>query len=1001
MSTDNTDRTAPQAPVVPDDVATSSPTASTPTTRTPATDPRPEEATVNLADEALGSTSLASLADRIAQVSQAASPAPRATEAPDRAVAPTSAITGADEADTADDAAHDGADEEGTAAADDEVNTLNLREQASFTGATGSQAAETVKSAAGAVASATTNAAASVAGPDADTADDAAEDDSLPEEPTSSVHQEVHGAVPANHSAQAPLRPAASSPRPVVAQAAPTPSETSSRTDGAVTQPAVETAAATGMPPSIPPSSEPGKVEDEQAPVAAQATTTPDTPEVTGTSEVLAETVEDGSAQISAETTTPTAAEPVHPETLEDAETATAPAAAAAPAAATVLTGSTVSTGSAPEASSPAPAEDEDEVPAVSNEPTSQPTTAPTTTAAAGSQRREPVADTAEDRVEPEGLIEAEDFNDFDDFEDFEDFEGPAEAGDLDGQNVDDDRTPETPAIPTPEAGSPAVRAVPVSVTTGAARVPNGVTGATPQTATGATDAATGVDDTDDNDLDDIEDVEDVDDIDGELDEEAGDVDGVGEIGQVAGAGQEPEDDIEGAAQQAAVSASVFTAPAAQSWRPVPPADTTGVTDVEDVDDTDDGFVLTEPPIASAAFAAPSAARTSPTVPSADSPELTSSTRPGSEPEAPASAPSLASEAPVSTTADNRPSAPSWPATPAAQLARTGSAASASSARSTEPAPSAHSAFPADVSASTPSTEGMGGAPRTASSPYIGLSGLRPEAPADTPSPTPAQTAPQPERVPSTQSSPASTNARDYRPTPAASPSAPSPQQTPDWFAAAPTARGLSAGADAGESDDPEERGRSRARQAAMAMTGAGADDNSILLKGASVLMSTPGSRVETHWAGVLVAVVLFPLAWFLVHDGAATLTGGNPLAWPSAASPMGALEILGGTAAYAAALFMISRSSLGAFVVGAISTVIGLPFILMPGVTKSILGSTVERLQAHSDLGRALSTYVMDDGLSGRFILMGVLTIMVAVVAHLARQAGQHNRDDDHGPRD
>ena len=96
------------------------------------------------------------------------------------------------------------------------------------------------------------------------------------------------------------------------------------------------------------------------------------------------------------------------------------------------------------------------------------------------------------------------------------------------------------------------------------------------------------------------------------------------------------------------------------------------------------------------------------------------------------------------------------------------------------------------------------------------------------------------------------------------------------------------------------------------------------------------------------------------MHDGAATLTGGNPSAWPSAASPMGALEILGGTAACAAALFMISRSSLGAFVVGALSTVIGLPFILMPGVTKSILGPTVDRLQAHSDLGKALSTYVM-----------------------------------------
>ena len=186
-----------------------------------------------------------------------------------------------------------------------------------------------------------------------------------------------------------------------------------------------------------------------------------------------------------------------------------------------------------------------------------------------------------------------------------------------------------------------------------------------------------------------------------------------------------------------------------------------------------------------------------------------------------------------------------------------------------------------------------------------------------------------------------------------------------------------------------------------MAMTGSAEDDDDILLQGASVL-SSPSSRAETHWAGVLIAVVLFPVAWFLVHDGAASLTGGNPSAWPAAASPVGALEILGGTAACAAALFMISRSSLGAFVVGALSTVIGLPFVLMPGVVRSILGPTVDRLQAHSDLGRALSTYVMDDGLSGRFILMGVLTIMVAVVAHLARRSGQREQEaDDRGRRD
>ena len=40
MSTDNTDRTAPQAPVASDDVAPSSEAAPTPTARTAATDAR-------------------------------------------------------------------------------------------------------------------------------------------------------------------------------------------------------------------------------------------------------------------------------------------------------------------------------------------------------------------------------------------------------------------------------------------------------------------------------------------------------------------------------------------------------------------------------------------------------------------------------------------------------------------------------------------------------------------------------------------------------------------------------------------------------------------------------------------------------------------------------------------------------------------------------------------------------------------------------------------------
>ncbi|WP_232022988.1 hypothetical protein [Actinomyces viscosus] len=346
------------------------------------------------------------------------------------------------------------------------------------------------------------------------------------------------------------------------------------------------------------------------------------------------------------------------------------------------------------------------------------------------------------------------------------------------------------------------------------------------------------------------------------------------------------------------------------------------------------------------------------------------------------------------------------------------SADASATAEATSAAASAptSSAAPGAAFTAAPTASSTTARPAAAPSAPSGPSSASPQAyrptpaaqPAPSTRPTPATdaaasaTAPTSTSAPATASEPRSAAASAPSAAPAGAPSEePSSPQRPSWPSTS-TARGFSGATDSLESDDPEERGRSRARQAAMAMTGSAQDDDSVLLKGATSLPRSPESRTETHWAGVLIAVVLFPLAWFLVHDGAATLTGGNSSAWPAAASPVGALEILGGTAACATALFMISRSSLGAFVVGAVSAVIGLPFVLMPGVVQSVIGPTVDRLQAHSDLGLALSTYVMDDGLSGRFILMGVLTAMVAVVAHLARRAGRSEREtDDRDRRD
>ncbi|MBO3723542.1 hypothetical protein J5X07_00595 [Actinomyces bowdenii] len=171
------------------------------------------------------------------------------------------------------------------------------------------------------------------------------------------------------------------------------------------------------------------------------------------------------------------------------------------------------------------------------------------------------------------------------------------------------------------------------------------------------------------------------------------------------------------------------------------------------------------------------------------------------------------------------------------------------------------------------------------------------------------------------------------------------------------------------------------------------ADERDILLEGATSSLSRPQRRTASHWAGVLLALVLLPVAWFLVNDGAAALTGGDATAWPATASPRGALELGAGALLLCLALLMARRSSLGTLVLGGISLLIGLPFIVAPGSVASLLGPTVERLQAHSELGEALATYAMADGLTGRLALMGLLIIMVGLVAHTSRRAGRQEQ--------
>lgn len=168
--------------------------------------------------------------------------------------------------------------------------------------------------------------------------------------------------------------------------------------------------------------------------------------------------------------------------------------------------------------------------------------------------------------------------------------------------------------------------------------------------------------------------------------------------------------------------------------------------------------------------------------------------------------------------------------------------------------------------------------------------------------------------------------------------------------------------------------------------------DDDVLLAGSTVV-GKPASRAAAHWGGTLLALVLFPIAWFLMHTAANALTGALADGWPKVFSTAGIIELAMAVVLLIVVMATATRSSLGTFVTGITTLLIGLPFVVVPSVTKQYLGDFLANMALQSRFGRILSEAILLDGVSGRLVIIGLFLIMLGVVSHFTRRAGRRER--------
>ncbi len=150
-------------------------------------------------------------------------------------------------------------------------------------------------------------------------------------------------------------------------------------------------------------------------------------------------------------------------------------------------------------------------------------------------------------------------------------------------------------------------------------------------------------------------------------------------------------------------------------------------------------------------------------------------------------------------------------------------------------------------------------------------------------------------------------------------------------------------------------------------------------------------SRTGAHWLSFLLFLLLVPVGWYLAADAGARMTLADAAPMYTGVASIVALGELLGAVLISAILFVTARrSSLGAWLMGLLTLVVGLPWVMAPGITAASALSALTALTNTGSLGANLSHHLQASGYSGRFALLGMALLGLAYVSHSARRTGR-----------